>query len=339
MFKKSVIRKAGLISHELITRMILASSRCVRKYISLLALGTSTLLIILFYLHYSDNDNNLYNKTGVIFPKSGKHFLVILIFTAPANIERRNTIRDTWLSNVKTKYLFILGTQALDDDVSDDLYYEHIKYNDLLLLPKLKDSYSSLTNKLIESLIWVHSNLSFIFLLKCDDDTFVNVPALLTVLEDKPRELLYYGFFYGKGNVKKHGQWAEPNWILCDKYLPYARGGGYILTQDLVAFISSNSKMLQTYNSEDVSVGAWLAPVRVTRLHDPRFDTEAKSRGCSNKYIVTHKQSPLDMREKTLNLMTKGVLCSVEEQFSYGYIYNWDIKPSLCCVRNDSSIP
>jgi len=55
--------------------------------------------------------------------------------------------------------------------------------------------------------------------------------------------------------VKTQGQWAEPNYHLCDRYLPYARGGGYVLTQDLAQYILTNRNLLQMYNSEDVTIG------------------------------------------------------------------------------------
>lgn len=42
--------------------------------------------------------------------------------------------------------------------------------------------------------------------------------------------------------------------------------------------------------NEDVSVGIWLAPLRIERRHDRRFDTEWRSRGCLNHYVITHKQ-------------------------------------------------
>lgn len=47
------------------------------------------------------------------------------------------------------------------------------------------------------------------------------------------------------------------------------------------------------FRNEDVSVGAWLAGLDVRYVHDPRFDTEFRSRGCNNQYIITHKQ-PLE---------------------------------------------
>jgi hypothetical protein len=39
-------------------------------------------------------------------------------------------------------------------------------------------------------------------------------------------------------------------WYLCDKYLPYALGGGYILGNDLVAYVAANANRLERYNSE-----------------------------------------------------------------------------------------
>lgn len=66
--------------------------------------------------------------------------------------------------------------------------------------------------------------------------------------------------------------------MLCDTYLPYALGGGYVLGRPLVAHVVAAAPLLAAYTSEDVSVGAWLAPLNVTRRHDVRFDTEWKVR-------------------------------------------------------------
>ena len=41
---------------------------------------------------------------------------------------------------------------------------------------------------------------------------------------------LYWGFFRGDAHVKHVGPWAEPKWYLSETYLPYAHGGGYILS-------------------------------------------------------------------------------------------------------------
>lgn len=66
-------------------------------------------------------------------------------------------------------------------------------------------------------------------------------------------------------------------------------GGGYVMSHSLASFIHRNRDQLKLYRNEDVSVGAWLAGLRVRYAHDPRFDTEFRSRGCNNEYLVSDK--------------------------------------------------
>ncbi|XP_008046876.2 beta-1,3-galactosyltransferase 6, partial [Carlito syrichta] len=117
--------------------------------------------------------------------------------------------------------------------------------------------------------------------------------------------------------------------------LPYALGGGYVLSADLVRYLRVSREYLRAWHSEDVSLGAWLAPVDVQREHDPRFDTEYRSRGCSNQYLVTHKQSLEDMLEKHRTLAREGRLCAREVQLRLSYIYDWSAPPSQCCQRRE----
>ena len=118
-------------------------------------------------------------------------------------------------------------------------------------------------------------------------------------------------------------------------------GGGYVLSHDLVNYISTNSELLKPFNSEDVSVGTWLSPLKnVHRVHDVRFDTEYKSRGCNNKHIVSHKQSVEELKSKHYGLSSSSrKLCENEFKLRDSYEYNWNVPPSMCCGREDSSLP
>ncbi|XP_016076758.1 PREDICTED: beta-1,3-galactosyltransferase 6 [Miniopterus natalensis] len=156
-----------------------------------------------------------------------------------------------------------------------------------------------------------------------------------SVKDRKSVEKTLRGFFSGRGRVKPGGRWREAAWQLCDYYLPYALGGGYVLSADLVRYLRLSREYLRAWHSEDVSVGAWLAPVDVQREHDPRFDTEYKSRGCSNQYLVTHKQSLEDMLEKHQTLTREGRLCKQEVQLRLSYVYDWSAPPSQCCQRKE----
>lgn len=283
------------------------------------------------------SDLSLHSKETV----TAEVFLVILLLSSPNNVEQRDTVRTTWLNNhlANVKSFFVIGTKELGSEEVSKLNEENRLNQDLLLLSNIKDSYRGLTEKLVESLKWIDANVKFSFIFKGDDDTFVRIELLQQELQNRTPERTYYGFFDGRARVKKVWQWAEPNWILCDRYLPHARGGGYVLSTDLVHYIATNAALLQRFSSEDISVGAWLGPLEIQRIHDPRFDTEYVSRGCSNSYIVTHKQDVEMMRAKRRSLEVSRTLCEKEFQSRQSYIYNWKVLPSLCCVRNNSAIP
>ncbi len=283
-----------------------------------------------------------------------------MVLSSPKGRKRRDAIRHTWMKNKKENILvkFALGTEGLENSVLNDIQSEEDENRDLLLLPDLKDSYSNLTRKVLYSFKALDSSIQFSYLLKCDDDTFI-------LLDEVARELagrtstrsLYWGFFDGRAHVKRQGKWAEREWFLCDRYLPYALGGGYVLSHDLVRRMVSNSNGLLLYNSEDVSVGVWLSPYDAERRHDVRFNTEFVSRGCRNSYIVSHKQSVEDMMSKQSSLdktgqcgkgssrthtqlcedihgtLSTGMQCEREYQTRLSYIYNWTVDPTKCCER------
>ena len=78
---------------------------------------------------------------------------------------------------------------------------------------------------------------------------------------------------------------AVKEWFLCDHYLPYAMGGGYVISSDLIHRVAVNADGIQLYNNEDVSVGVWLSPFIAERRHDKRFNTgeNARRAGSSNQ--------------------------------------------------------
>lgn len=80
-------------------------------------------------------------------------------------------------------------------------------------------------------------------------------------------------------------------------------------------------------------LGTWLAPLQVNRVHDFRFDTEYRSRGCNNQHIISHKQSVADMDEKHKQLQERGILCVQETHMRNSFIYNWAVPPTECCKR------
>lgn len=297
-----------------------------------------TFSIFFICLRYLSSENC--SPSDQVDQNKPKFRLMILILTNSDNFEQRDTIRKTWLSekHASVKHLFAIGTLDILSDQKETLLSEKEKFNDLLLLPKLLDSYSTLTKKLLYSFKEIYEYYDFDYLLKCDDDTFVLVHKILKELDKwqnkGTKKELYWGFFNGKAQVKRSGPWKEMDWIFCDYYLPYAIGGGYALSYKLIQFIVNNMEFLKLHNSEDISVGLWLAPLaNIERKHDVRFDTEYRSRGCSNQYIVTHKQTIQNMKNMHEYYQASGALCPKEIKNRMSYKYNWTVAPSQCCNR------
>lgn len=249
-------------------------------------------------------------------------------------------------TSTKVIHKFVIGTMGLTGTRKQRLLSELGSYDDLLLLDSFYDSYKSLTKKLVLSLKHVSQNHSFRYLLKCDDDTYVMLDQMLAHLldyddrissidfgRDNPTPQLYWGYFNGRANIKTHGQWKETHFNLCSKYLPYALGGGYVISQGLVEYVEKNANVLSLYASEDISVGIWFSGMRnVFRKHDCRFDTAYMARKCKDYYMVLHKRSAEDMRE-----MFKGDVCNDgkngndDAKRPVEYFYNWKAAPMQCC--------
>lgn len=189
-------------------------------------------------------------------------FLFIMILTSPKGTERRDAIRSTWLKNVKSDFIakFIIGGKTLSKSDRDLLESENQSYQDLVIIPHLKDGYYELSNKVLQGFRWINENIDCSYVMKADDDSFVRIDKIVSELSHSKSiktPNLYWGFFRGNARVKRKGKWAEHKWVLCDHYLPYANGGGYVLSTKLVNFIARNWDLLQLYNSEDVSVGMY----------------------------------------------------------------------------------
>lgn len=322
--------------------------------------------------HGPDVQNQNVNSTSVVAKDIDHRIydLVIVIPSAVNNSGRRKAIRETWLrlqnnSEISMKHFFIIGTEDVELHRQDELFNEQREFKDLMILSTCANDFSQLTKKLLTSYYWLVKTMTFNYLLKVDDDSFARLDLLSQELRSimadyndipdqsdtkneqsstssfqnyRPKEnsqkMLYWGYFDGRAPVFKTGKWGEKKWFLCNSYLPYALGGGYIVSSDIVNILASLSPYLQLYLNEDVSMGVWLAPfANINRKHDRRFDTEATPRGCSNQHIISHHLTIDEIYSRYNNLIKGNYYCSSQYQSRFSYEYNWNALPSDCCRR------
>ncbi|XP_076035115.1 UDP-GalNAc:beta-1,3-N-acetylgalactosaminyltransferase 2-like [Oratosquilla oratoria] len=131
---------------------------------------------------------------------------------------------------------------------------------DMLFLP-IQDTYNSLPYKVMEFMKWSTVNYKFKYLLKLDDDSFVDKKNLTELLSENSHEDVAWWSFFKKGRaVQRFGKWADfkyPSPMLID----FPAGSGYLMTYKMVNRLVSASEHLQYYQGEDVNIGLWAAAV------------------------------------------------------------------------------
>lgn len=215
-------------------------------------------------------------------------------------------------------------------------------HGDILVFPTVRDSLQALTHRTLVSFRYAYKWLDFEYILKCDDDTFVDVRRVATELQLRSsKKPLYWGYMRGGGAVLSLGTYSETHWEICDSYVPYALGGAYVISREVVGVLEVNARHLRLYKCEDVSVGAWLAPYNIELKHDARFNTNSVSRGCKSPYLVSHKVSVEKMFAYQESLVLEGAMCSWRT-YSYGYngyLYNWTAPRTTNCCRKNIYVP
>lgn len=120
--------------------------------------------------------------------------VLILITTAHAHYSRREALRTTWLTGTKynkgnVRYAFLLGLSENQTENSQ-IKKENDIYHDILQ-EDFVDSYKNLTVKTIMGLKWAKTRCDHAwYLLKSDDDVYINIPGLLKSLRKHSKGLL-----------------------------------------------------------------------------------------------------------------------------------------------------
>jgi hypothetical protein len=120
------------------------------------------------------------------FQQSSEVNILILIFTVPSNFLERKVIRETWLTpsynnNGQVRHAFLIGTTN-DEILTSQVKQENADFGDMIQF-NFCESYRNLTLKTLISFKWATafcSNAQFI--MKTDDDVYVNINELIRTL-------------------------------------------------------------------------------------------------------------------------------------------------------------
>lgn len=164
-------------------------------------------------------------------------YFVTLIHTSPTQFERRAANRRTWMSDhdPRTKVYFLMGTVKLES-LQRKIDDEESKYHDIIQ-GNFVDSYHNLTYKHTMALKWFTENCPNVkYLLKIDDDVFVNVPAVYEYLVNNKNDTNFIlGIYFPPFETAREGKWKTSVKDIRDRYIPeYASGQSIIYSNDFV---------------------------------------------------------------------------------------------------------
>ncbi|XP_061175686.1 beta-1,3-galactosyltransferase 5-like [Saccostrea echinata] len=284
---------------------------------------------------------NVSNSVNIHLPEprcESKLVILILICSSVQNFHQRNAIRNSWCkTNSNNKYswhcVFLVG-QAEESgkylELTQKLEKEKDKYRDILQ-GSYTDTYRNLTYKVMHGLTWATAHCHSKFVLKTDDDCFVNTQLLYDlVLHHQDISSLYIGKVTNDLEKRKVIRNVENRWHVSefdysrDYYPPYASGAGYLMSWDTVEKFVSISPYIKPIPIEDAYVGILAEAKNIIPSNSGRF--VLMSNGwtlCNYAYLVViHGVNYQDQEGLTHRSVQATEKC-LEGQ-SRGEMYTWN---------------
>ncbi|OWF51503.1 beta-1,3-galactosyltransferase 5-like [Mizuhopecten yessoensis] len=232
--------------------------------------------------------------------------ILILIFTSHARRGQRDAIRQTWLTHAKNntaniRYVFLLGISNQTN--LNQAVLEENKLHADLIQENFTDSYLNLTYKTMMGFKWALTHCAHAkFVLKTDDDMYVNIPVLINLTRTNAEHLqTAVGgscFVLDQQPIRdKYSKWyASYTSYPQELYPGFCSGTGYITSIAVVKHVFDISKNVPFFHLEDIYVslclkqlGYHLLPLYGFHNHRVRIDF------CHYKsaFVVTsHELSP-----------------------------------------------
>ena len=205
--------------------------------------------------------------------------LLMIVTSNVSSFKRRETVRLTWGNQKyfnKTydfRTFFVVG-KSYDNGTMKKLRKEMEIYKDIILGDYYEKFYN-LPYKFETIFEWAYKHCDFQYLLKTDDDLFINVPNLFKLLkrDDMPKKNVYKGraqFYPGPAREGKyivtHKEYSKPN------YPPFVGGGAVIFSHDVIGKLIPHFFKLP-FKLDDVYVAMLAANAGVKATHSGLFHT------------------------------------------------------------------
>ena len=274
------------------------------------------------------SDTTLTLRTPLITTKRclKKYTLLVMVHSHPENFKRRMIIRQTWgrkwyneTEVPPFKTVFQLG-QSRNITVQNETNVEAVKYQDMIF-GQFYDTFYKLPIKAIMGFEWATKFCDFEYLLKTDDDVFVDVRNTFKFLSvpDIPKNRLYAGrVHFQSPPVRFTEDEREKKYIVTTEeygYRSFQRfcfGGGILLSRDFVSDLVNVHDNNNYFKLDDVYIGMLALKLGVDAHHEKMFRLGVSDCKCERGVILRHGDHSIDCMEKLqrcADCMAKNQTC------------------------------
>ena len=148
--------------------------------------------------------------------------VVLIIHAGNLHKDRRDAIRESWMldankvPNLKLVVKFFIGTanETAEEKAQWGIAEEAEKYGDIVMLDTVRDAYQTIMHKGREAFRWYVEHYRFRFLLKTDDDCYMNLRLIPEIIAPFPLQNSWGGFFMAGPVVFGHHKVCQENCML-----------------------------------------------------------------------------------------------------------------------------
>ncbi|KAI8515217.1 Beta-1,3-galactosyltransferase 5 [Branchiostoma belcheri] len=235
-------------------------------------------------------------------------FLLMMVTSAPKNHAQRFAIRRTWgnennIEGVVIKTVFAVGMASnASNPIQVGLEQENRVHKDLIQ-EDFVDSYRNLTLKTVMCLKWASEFCPRAkFVLKADDDTFVNIFNLVRHLgrlnATQAKRFVTGRVYTGGKPVRIARDPTEERWCLAREDFPretfprYPGGYAYVISGDITRMVYEVSLTVQYLFIEDVYLGLCLEKLGIEPVYEDGFVFWREAHSCDfdkNFNMASHR--------------------------------------------------
>lgn len=246
-----------------------------------------------------ENDTNIISGRGIC---KGSFDLIIIVFSAPENFAQRYAIRETWGSyNITSvRVAFLLGCSK---NSSSQLLVEeeNAEFQDVIQEDFI-DSYNNLTVKSVMMLKWFLNKCpSPTFLMKTDDDMFINIEYLSALISKINSRSVLIGTLICKAKpiLDAANKWYIPKYMYQKPFYPnYLSGTAYVMSRDVASRLYRTALSTALIHLEDVYItGICAAKAGIKPRNHAGFSYEHFGIGCEAEMVTNHRLNPQELRQ------------------------------------------